>query len=369
MTNPAALFGVVDAIYRSALEPEHWPDTLRQMSLLLSSGTSGLFLLDRQTGTLPIAAFDPAGPADAVRDYATQFSTRDDLRQFARRQPVGEILDTQAFPRDLLQRSDCFHDFYKRWDLAQFAGSVVFNNALQEASLVVYRGDNRAPYTDDELATLAMLIPHVARSLQIWTRTQQTAAVAETVSRGLAGEDALLLIARDRRVLWLNEAAEQLAQGEDAIRISGGRLAIADRDVATLVDRFCESAFRVAELPPAPVHADLPRQGGRTPLRLVARLVRREPGVMRLTAVMLQLSARTVPEAPMSERVKVRYALTSAEAELLAALVRGETVRDYASRRDISQSTARSHLKRVLHKTDTHRQTDLVRLVLGASAL
>ncbi len=56
------------------------------------------------------------------------------------------------------------------------------------------------------------------------------------------------------------------------------------------------------------------------------------------------------------------FALTSAEARVLAQLVSGEGLTVAARRINIARSTARTHLARILEKTGTHRQAELVRL-------
>jgi DNA-binding CsgD family transcriptional regulator len=58
------------------------------------------------------------------------------------------------------------------------------------------------------------------------------------------------------------------------------------------------------------------------------------------------------------------YGLTRCEAELLAALIAGETLGDYCRRAGIKANTGKTHLRQVFAKTHTNRQTDAVREVL-----
>jgi DNA-binding CsgD family transcriptional regulator len=59
------------------------------------------------------------------------------------------------------------------------------------------------------------------------------------------------------------------------------------------------------------------------------------------------------------------YGLTGAEARLLQALVRGERVGTYAKNAGITLNTAKGYLKQLFSKTQTRRQSDLLRLVLS----
>jgi DNA-binding CsgD family transcriptional regulator len=58
------------------------------------------------------------------------------------------------------------------------------------------------------------------------------------------------------------------------------------------------------------------------------------------------------------------YGLTSAEARVASRLARGETLDEIADALDVSRATVRSQLQQVLAKTGTHRQADLVRVLL-----
>jgi DNA-binding CsgD family transcriptional regulator len=63
------------------------------------------------------------------------------------------------------------------------------------------------------------------------------------------------------------------------------------------------------------------------------------------------------------------YGLTPAEARLMAALVDGERLEDYADRHQISINTARTQSKQIFAKTGQGRQADLIREVLANPVL
>ncbi|MEV6325562.1 LuxR C-terminal-related transcriptional regulator [Nocardia sp. NPDC051787] len=55
--------------------------------------------------------------------------------------------------------------------------------------------------------------------------------------------------------------------------------------------------------------------------------------------------------------------MTAAEARVAAATLRGEGLRPIAEELAVSVNTARTHLQHVFHKTGTHRQVELVRVL------
>ena len=63
--------------------------------------------------------------------------------------------------------------------------------------------------------------------------------------------------------------------------------------------------------------------------------------------------------------MRMLYRLTPVESRLADLLLEGLEVRRIADRLGITIQTARFHLKRVLAKTGTRRQTELMRLMLS----
>jgi DNA-binding CsgD family transcriptional regulator len=64
--------------------------------------------------------------------------------------------------------------------------------------------------------------------------------------------------------------------------------------------------------------------------------------------------------------LKDRFDLTPAEARLVAHLITGESLRPCAKALGIKYETVRTYLKSVFHKTKTHRQAELVLMVIRA---
>jgi DNA-binding CsgD family transcriptional regulator len=72
------------------------------------------------------------------------------------------------------------------------------------------------------------------------------------------------------------------------------------------------------------------------------------------------------PEAhPAPSQIWSLYHLTPAEERLATLLAQGESLKEAAEGLGISRNTAATQLKSVFQKTGVHRQSDLVRLVLG----
>jgi DNA-binding CsgD family transcriptional regulator len=68
---------------------------------------------------------------------------------------------------------------------------------------------------------------------------------------------------------------------------------------------------------------------------------------------------------PSVAALEARYSLTRAEARVARRLAMGRSLKHIAKELEISPETARTHAKRAMQKTQTHRQAELVSVVLG----
>jgi DNA-binding CsgD family transcriptional regulator len=71
------------------------------------------------------------------------------------------------------------------------------------------------------------------------------------------------------------------------------------------------------------------------------------------------------PPAELPESLAATFGLTPAELRVLGLIVRGGTITEAGTALGIAPTTARTHLARIMNKTGTERQVDLVRLVTG----
>ncbi len=68
-----------------------------------------------------------------------------------------------------------------------------------------------------------------------------------------------------------------------------------------------------------------------------------------------------------AEEVMGAYGLTPSERRLLAELIEGRSLSEAADVLDITRATSRNRLARIMTKTDTHRQSELIQLILRSN--
>jgi DNA-binding CsgD family transcriptional regulator len=68
------------------------------------------------------------------------------------------------------------------------------------------------------------------------------------------------------------------------------------------------------------------------------------------------------------ERLRRMYGLSAMEAEVASRLAKGMRLSEIAEEFEVTIHTVRGHLKQLFDKTRTHRQADLIRVLLAGPA-
>jgi DNA-binding CsgD family transcriptional regulator len=178
-----------------------------------------------------------------------------------------------------------------------------------------------------------------------------------------------MLVAHEGHPHIANRSALAILQKKDGLSLSATGL-VADRAADTqLLRRLLKDAITSPELgEPKDSPMTLPRKGSHN--ALIVRIVPGPglecwPGTENRAALMTLYDQDTSLQVDASVLCKL-YGLTRGEAALAIHLLQGKSVEEAAAELFISLHTARTHLKRIFMKTDTHRQTELVVRIFSA---
>jgi DNA-binding CsgD family transcriptional regulator len=176
-----------------------------------------------------------------------------------------------------------------------------------------------------------------------------------------------MLVAAEGRPRLTNRAALAILQKKDGLWLSRNGL-VADRASDTrLLQMLLQDAMKSPELgEPKDSPITLQRRTARS--SLIVRVVPGPgldcwPGTENRTALLKLYDQDLGLEVDGGDLCRL-YGLTRGEAALAVLLVRGKSIEEAAVELFISPHTARTHLKRIFMKTDTHRQTELVVRIL-----
>jgi DNA-binding CsgD family transcriptional regulator len=172
-----------------------------------------------------------------------------------------------------------------------------------------------------------------------------------------------MLVQSDAKPCLLNAAAMDILEKKDGLSLSrSGLEADSANDTKALISllRTAISFPQLGEPKDSPI--SVPRKSG-----TAALIIRVMPGPELVgwprddarTALMTISDPALGPETNERDLVRL-YGLTRGEAAIAALVIQGKTIEEAADALFISAHTARTHLKRIFSKTETHRQSELV---------
>jgi DNA-binding CsgD family transcriptional regulator len=247
-----------------------------------------------------------------------------------------------------------------------------------DAFLVLGRRLGSENFSEDELAAMRALAPHLVSAVKLEIRLRaadrramDAVAALDALSAGVVVVDAAL------RPVLINARARDLAAACDGLKVGrAGLMAASAAETRALQEALAD----VIALAAQPAHTDyveptrsalrlcLSRRGGKR--RLVAAIAPLRPADGRAVLKGLPGAAIFLLEpdrpAPIDAELLVEcFGLAPREAELVVLLAGGADLRRAAGQMGIGVGTARWYLKQALGKTGARRQADLVRLAAG----
>ncbi|HKU96473.1 MAG TPA: helix-turn-helix transcriptional regulator [Vineibacter sp.] len=360
---------IAGLIQDAALDPPRWQDVLMRLVRQLDGIAGGMWLNDPVRSTAVPIAHTGLDPSYTDR-YSQHFLFVDPVFRIKSRLPVGRAVSTSILMRlENFTRTEFYNDWFRPQGFHDAVGAAVYRHTGRFTWLSIVRPKGTET-TADEVAAFAGLVPHMVRSLNVAHRLDVLADQQKALRDGLAAiTHAVMLVDRHGRLVFANAAAEALLESRQSLTVRRGRVeacdAAIDADLQAALARALSDAQDdhrgVTELA-------VPRRGLRP---LVLSIVPASEHTAdrldmdrRVAALILAADPRNRPWSRL-EGVILAYGLTPAEGKVLDALIDGDRLDEAAERLGIRRATAKTHLNRILAKTGTTRQSELVRLVAG----
>ncbi|MGZ8182683.1 MAG: helix-turn-helix transcriptional regulator [Methylobacter sp.] len=365
MMNESQYDDLIGKIYDAAVMPELWPVFLEQLSEVFNSKGTVIYLMDfasrsptcrsDEVSFIQSARTDPETIASYERYYSkvnVWFENSSDL-------PEGELITTdRLFPVRELVKTEWYNDWLK----PQGYFHAMIGHLLKQDTLAVRLSMFRSkqqPFSADETALFARLVPHLRRSCMIHKKLSEVKRVQATdtdlLNRLPVG---LVLFDKGGQAVFTNHMAEAL----DGFRLNAAGLCLtANANETRALRRLIGNAAELGQGNAMSLY----RNNSNRPLSAIVVSLQNRPLLFSGSAPVVALFIGD-PDMPLDlddNLLTQCYGLSPAEAKLAAALLRGQAPGDYAQTRGISNNTVKTQLKQVLAKTGTHRQSELMQLL------
>jgi DNA-binding CsgD family transcriptional regulator len=362
------LLGLIGRVYEAATDPSQLNTFADEISREFGSEMTILYVIQgppqRSTDLLVAATanFDEwTHPS-----YTGYYRARDIWSPFVLKQPDGTMHARAHIDQALLHKSEFYNDFCQK---AGFGHVLTSKFAVRsDVGMVnLTRPIHKPEFDERDRQRLEILAPHVQRAVQIQQRLsaaeKERALTHEMLERLDVG---IMILEVDSRLVFANAIARRVLQSGHDVTIAQGRVrpryeaknprfAKMVRDAAStsigqgtsaggfLSIQRPESAPLALLVSPYPAPEGTPGHEWGAALILFADPDVRTP----------------VPERALAQM----FGLSPAQTRLVATLVAGETMADYADAVGVTMNTAKTQMRQIFLKVGVNRQADLIRAV------
>jgi DNA-binding CsgD family transcriptional regulator len=369
VTRPWLTLDLIDSLYEGATGGTDWRPFLRALERALGGVMPGLFVSNH--GTDPDFALDPDLAPRWRRAFEDHYIRLDVRRPLIAALPEGSAIRGQDVisDNDFIQ-TEFYNDFLRPQNFFHIAAGVFWKDDRRVGVVRVLRPRRSRAFTKDDLDLLRILLPHVKRAVALREYHEVSIARREAretiLNRWSLG---VILLDGAGRIVWANQSASTILASNDGVRNGRGGLAARTAAETAGLKRLVASAAMAGDLRPGGGPIALSRAGRRPLTAFVAPVrtsgIRPNIGTGRVVVFMSDPDRKI--DSP-TEIVQQLFPITAAEARLTLLLAQGWTLAQASEQLDISVTTGRTHLKRILTKTGAGRQAELVRLVLNSPA-
>jgi len=274
-----------------------------------------------------------------------------------------------------LKRTEWYHDFLKPQGLETGVGATLVSEPGRVVAVSVLcanpTGEGAAPAL---VARLAACVPHLLRAIQVNRALDYAALERRGAENALERLGIGVIIAtKEGRVLLTNPVAQRIVASRDGLVVRSGGALAADRTAANIAlgRAIREAALTSVGLGQGSGAAiSVARPSGRRAYAVLVAPLRGVPAMLGLAprSALVLISDPERCQRPPETMLQQLHDLTPTQAKIAAALARGESPDEIADALQTAVSTVRQHVKAILAKTDTHRQSELVRLILSSIA-
>lgn len=358
--------GLISHLYDAAIDDALWSGAATRIAETLGSTSAVLKLHGDGARVSLLECTDNLMVSEREQAWADDWHRRDLWVERSVAHGMSRVVtDEDLVTREEQERSGFYQEWLRRLGIYHLLGAVFPAADGAIGVLGIHRPREAGSYTGLERQQAALVLPHLQRALRLG---QRFAAVSHSHATTLQALDRLdtgvLMVDGSCRVIYASHMAERLLRENVELAVIRGRLALRspalhDKFLALVRGAMDTARGRIAK-PGAALAIPRPH---RMPLALEVAPLRPTVSAFGEQQPSVLIFIRD-PEAPIvAARLCELFGLTRTEGAVAAALGRGASLENIAAGMGVGLATVRSHLKRILAKTGTHRQAEAAALL------
>ncbi|HEV2364570.1 MAG TPA: helix-turn-helix transcriptional regulator [Caulobacteraceae bacterium] len=368
--------GLLDIIYGAAADPALWPSAMEALADGLGGTTNFLSKLSIVDGggEALTTRIDPASRGPYLAHYGAINVLNNVPDRTAYRAAWKPLIhtDDQWMPKEEFLASEYYNDFLRPLEVHSVMMLRLGLTGDTISAMSIGRPEAWGPFEPSHLEAAQRVYPHLLRAFRLGQKLEPTLALAGELAAVLdQSAHGVFVVDGAGRVRHVNRAGEALLRRGVGLRVAACRLTATQPECGRQLEALIGAATTCEPGSSKGGTMALPFEVGRLPLSITVTPFQ-PPPAWPLAQAHTALVCVTDLEAggrPPRERLRQLFGLTAAEARVALALFDGSTLKEAAEALSISAHTAHIHLSRVFEKTGTHRQSQLVALMMRTAGL
>jgi len=374
------LLALIPEIYGAVGDVMKWRKVLSRLTELGGFHAGHVYFQDLKTNQVGWVG-DAGLTCDDGRRYGEYYAA---INPFLKGQGL-RFKPGQVFTREMvidtpsLVRTEFYNDFGKPLGMFDFVGGALFNQGTGSGRITLFRlfrSQQAEPCGKEEMEYVRLLMPHLVRSIELQAKITYLENKSEVLLNTLDRiSQAVILLDAEGKVQLLNQRSEAILGRNDGLTISGRELCAhsASENIALrklIRDAGSNARGKSIENPGGNAlitRGDMLRHYCVT----VTPLPPTEFTGLETPALAVFIADPSDEVAAPDARLQVIFRFTPAETRLAQHLMLGMSLPAAAEKIGVSHNTVRTQLRRILEKTETRRQSELMRVltVAGLSAI
>lgn len=359
---------LIDRVYDASVGNKAWCGLADKIALNFGSTSAVLKVQDTQ-GRAHLVDMTPNLVIDPKhQDWADHWQRNDLWVEKSLAQGMSNIVTSrELIPDAEFEQTNFYGDWIRHLEIYHMIGAVFPVGDDLVGVIGIHRPNRSRAYQALDRSRLTQFLPHLQRAFCLHQKLARSQSGAAAVIKALErAHSAIVIVDAHMSILFASRLAEQMIAQAREFAVTHGKLAIRQPGVsarlAQLITGCVQTASGIANSSGGAIAI---QRGERLPLTLsVAPL---HPAAMEQPAALIFIRD---PEAltTCAETLRQLFGLTHTEAVVAEALAEGRGLTEIAESLSIGMGTVRSHLKKILSKTNTRKQAELVALLLRSAA-
>ena len=374
LVSPERLSTAIGSIYEAAYSPTRWDNAIGELGDLFHSSKACICKLGVK-GLAEDAITTNPDPVFIRRFFEEHAAEPNVLSKAVSTVPIGSIYSDHALVGgDILRGTRFWNEWMAPQDIYGSISCKLPVGGPFTWIMDAQRGRNQAAFTANDAALLEILIPHLARAVEISGSLQSAQVLASAFSQLPFG---VIVIDGHMRIASVNAAAEAiLLRSDSGLRRTSGYLVADNAGTMASLQKLVIEACSIYDDAIPGVGGDLllrlKSEGSHSNLALSVGPLMNDhhefPVIGPHAAIFIREISFDLP-AGFAEQIRIFFDLTPKEAALAASLASGMTLKEAADDARVRFSTARSYMEKIFQKTGTRQQSQLVALLKSAQLL